>query len=118
MALRFSFPFDGGEVAVLLKHITYAEKLDSSSKLYLVNGDVLEVNVPIAMIERSLLRHGFVRIHERYVINTELIQLYIPARTDRVVLAGGKQLLVGKQRKSGLLRFMRSRESMSELSIA
>ncbi|MFO7938448.1 MAG: LytTR family transcriptional regulator DNA-binding domain-containing protein [Bacteroidales bacterium] len=118
MAVRFSFPFDGGEVAVLLKHITHAEKLENRSKLFLVNGDVLEVNAPIAMIERSLLHHGFVRIHERYVINTELIQLYIPARTDRVVLAGGKQLLVGKQRRACLLRFMRSRESNKELSIA
>lgn len=118
MALRFSFPFEGGEVAVLLKHLTYAEKYENRSRLHLINGDVLCVNVPIAFIERSLLRYGFVRIHERFIINTELIQLYIPARTDRVVLAGGKQLLVGKQRKPGLMRVMRSKETIAEMSIA
>lgn len=116
--MRFSFPFEGGEVAMLLKHLAYVEKREKKSLLHLVNGDSLEINIPIAISERNLLCHGFVRIHERYVVNTDLIQLYIPARTDRIVLAGGKQLLVGNQRKQGLLRFLRARQNAEELSIA
>lgn len=53
--------------------------------------------------EKWLLKNGFIRIHDKYIINLSYIKEYIKGSGGEVVLENGKEIPVASRRKEDFL---------------
>lgn len=92
-----------GLIFVKLKDIIYCESSGNYTHFYLNDGQKKIVCRQLGEYENLLPDTGFIRIHDKYIINLDYIKEYKKGSGGEVLLENGTELPVSSRRKEGFL---------------
>ncbi len=101
---RVAFPIKDGFEFVLLQDIIYLSADGNYSVAFIVNGQKKHVLRSIKHVESLLIKVGFARIHQEYLINMEHLIRYERLEGGSVLLSNGSKLPVARTRKKEFLK--------------
>jgi len=92
-----------GLIFVKLKDIIYCESSGNYTHFYLIDGQKKIVSRQLGQYEKLLPESGFIRIHDKYIINLDYIKEYKKGSGGDVLLENGIELPVASRRKEEFL---------------
>jgi two-component system LytT family response regulator len=92
-----------GLVFVKISDIMYCESSGNYTQFFLHDQKPILVSRQLGEYEKLLPEAGFMRIHDKYIINLSFIKEYIKGSGGDVVLDNGKELPVASRRKEDFL---------------
>lgn len=101
---RIAVPMVDGMEFIECKDILYCEASGPYVEIFLANGEKRVISKNLGKFEEKLTPQGFIRIHDRFLINPKKIAKYIKGRGGQVVMENGKVLGVAQRRKEEFLR--------------
>jgi two-component system LytT family response regulator len=93
----------GGLIFVKLNDIVYCESSGNYTHFYLKDGKKNVVSRQLGEYEKLLPESGFIRIHDKYIINLDYIKEYKKGSGGEVLLENGTELPVASRRKEEFL---------------
>jgi two-component system, LytTR family, response regulator len=102
----FNVPTQEGLDRVDLKNIIYLKGESSQTGFYLLNKKIIVASKSLMFWGWPALKHGFVRIHQSYVINLLHYVHYQKGAGGYVVMNDGSHLTVSESFKESFLHFM------------
>lgn len=81
-----------------LKDIVLIESESSYSKFYLTDKTVLTITRPLNYYENLLSDSGFIRIHNRYIINSEHVKSVYKGNPNKVTMSNGLLITVAQNK--------------------
>ena len=94
--------------------IVWAEAVFNRSRFYFSDGSELLSPVPLRRYELLLKAHGFMRCHQRILVNVGYVR-FMEEETNRLYLGEGLYVSY-EQRRSGPLKHLIKQYSMNEIS--
>lgn len=98
-----------GLVFVDHENIYHCESSGNYTNFFMKDEQQILVSKQIGQFEQQLTRLGFMRIHERYIVNLKYVREYLRGSGGTVILANKKELPVAVRRKEALLKCFESR---------
>jgi two-component system LytT family response regulator len=92
-----------GLVFVKIADIMYCESSGNYTHFILSDGKDILVSRQLGEYEKLLPETGFIRIHDKYIINLAFIKEYIKGSGGEVILENGKELPVAARKKEDFL---------------
>lgn len=104
---RIALPVRNGLEFIDSRKVHYGEAEGNYTRLFFGDGEMLFVSCMLGDLETLLGPLGFVRIHNRFIVNQRKIARYRPGDGGEVELVSGKRLPVARSRKAGFLGVVR-----------
>lgn len=100
---KISFNSDGKVIFIDPKNILYCKSDSNYCELFTVDKEKILLVQTLKSVEKKLSNHSFMRIHNSYLINMNLIKEY-HKQDDLVLLIDGTTVPVARSRKLELLK--------------
>lgn len=101
---QIALPVNDGLAVLHLDDILYCTSDDSYTEVYLRSDKKpLVISRPLSIFERFLAPQGFMRIHQRHLVNRKHIKRYIKGEGGEVVMTDGCNLPVSRRQKAMLM---------------
>ncbi|MCX7955350.1 MAG: LytTR family transcriptional regulator [Bacteroidales bacterium] len=85
--------------------VEYIKSDGCYSEIHLVSGEVYKVSKGLGYYEKLLGGYGFMRVHNGYLVNMELVTEIIGGARLRVRTISGEELPVTRHNKKEVMRF-------------
>lgn len=100
---KFALPTHEGIILVELSDIEYFETDSNYTYVYLVSKKKITVSKTLKTYEKIIDGMSFMRVHNSFIINFNLIEKYIKGDGGTIVMKGGNQIPVSRAYKQELL---------------
>lgn len=84
---------------ILYKDIIYIKSNLHYLSYHLANGEEIRVRKQIADVLKTMSEHGFLRSHQRYLVNSTHIKTLCASRYPKIILKNGKEIPLSKTYK-------------------
>lgn len=84
------------------------ESVGDNTIIYFLNGKLLEIDESIDSIEVQLKDSGFIRIHDKHIVNVNYITNIPYNSTDLIKLENGVLIPVSKKIKDQIIEILKS----------
>lgn len=95
---------DGYEI-IEVSHIVYVEADSNYSFVHIKNQKPIHISRTLKEFENTLGSHGFLRVHNSFLINTSEIRKFIKTNGGFVAMSDGKEVPVSKTKKLELIEY-------------
>ncbi len=96
---RIALPTEDRVVFIPTKDILYCKGENNYTNFVIKDGSSLLVSRTLKEYEELLDEHGFVRIHQSFLINLKYIKSYVKSSGGYVIMENGEELSIARQRK-------------------
>lgn len=85
--------------------ILYCRSSNTYTTFYCVNEQPLTTSYSIHKVEKTLEKHGFIRIHQSFLVNTKYIKSFQRSGTPEIIMMNEVKLPVSIRRKKILMNY-------------
>lgn len=96
----------GGLELVETKDILYLIADSNYTRLKLTNGGMILCTKTLKVFDKSLMHHGFIRVHNSHLVNAIHITRYVKGDGGYLVLTSGDHVSVSRSKKDELITFL------------
>ncbi len=99
------FQKNGEYVKIKVDEVVYVESDDNYCRFYLSDKSYYLMRIKISEVEDKLYKHGFLRCHRRFVVNTKIIKK-IDAKTFKIALVNEMVLPFSRSKKEKIYNYI------------
>jgi two-component system, LytTR family, response regulator len=96
---KIAVPVSDGFEFVELDTITYCQSDNNYTRIYLDSGDELLISKTLKSVDQTLSRHGFLRIHQSWLISPNYLKSYHRQDGGYVIMQDGQRIPVSSRKK-------------------
>lgn len=100
---KLALPTNDGFEVVEFDDICFFESSGAYTNAHLADGNTLMISRTLMKFETMLSHQGFVRVHDRYLVNMTKVTRYVRGRGGEIFLSSGINLPVSQRRKDQFL---------------
>ncbi|MDH3247062.1 MAG: LytTR family DNA-binding domain-containing protein [Saprospiraceae bacterium] len=104
---RVALPTSEGLEFVSVDQIIYAQSESNYCWIFFEDGSKIFLSKTLKDLEGLLAKHGFIRIHQSYLINTDFIKRYVRGQGGYIILSNGAKVPVSRSKKEVILNLGR-----------
>ncbi len=101
---KIALPMEKKIVLVDQSEILYCESDGSYTHVFMITGSKHMVSKNLKQLSQQLDTNNFIRIHQSYIVNLNLIKEYYRGDGGEVILQNGKNIPVSRSKKNDLLK--------------
>jgi two-component system, LytTR family, response regulator len=96
---KIAVPVSDGFEFVELDSITYCQSDNNYTRIFLNSGDDLLISKTLKSVDQSLSKHGFLRIHQSWLISPNYLKSYHRQDGGYVLMQDGQRIPVSTRKK-------------------
>jgi two-component system, LytTR family, response regulator len=100
---------------VSFEDILYCKSENSSTAIFLCNGEKISTSISIGLLESRLVEHSFIRSHQSYIVNMKHILRIHRHKEIELELINDTFLPVSTRRKSVVMQFFNKIERIQRV---
>ncbi len=104
---RVALPTSEGLEFVSVDQIIYAQSESNYCWVFFDDGSKIFLSKTLKDLEGLLAKHGFIRIHQSYLINADFIKRYVRGQGGYIILSNGAKVPVSRSKKEVILNLGR-----------
>ncbi len=104
---RVALPTSEGLEFVSVDQIIYAQSESNYCWVFFDDGNKIFLSKTLKDLEGLLAKHGFIRIHQSYLINADFIKRYVRGQGGYIILSNGAKVPVSRSKKEVILNLGR-----------
>lgn len=105
---KLALPTADGFEVMEFDDINFFESSGAYTNAHLSDGTVLLISRTLMKFETMLTNQGFIRVHDRYLVNMTKVTRYVRGRGGEILLSNGATLPVSQRRKDQFLNAFKS----------
>ena len=104
-----------GYEMINIEDILYIEADNSYTTFYFLNEKPIVSTKNIGYYDNELMEEAFIRVHQSYLVNLNMVRSYLKADNGYVILINKQPIKVSKSRKEELLIFFKMRRIQNSM---
>lgn len=104
---KIVIPIPKGMKIVSIAEISYLKAAGVYAEIVLTDQTVQLASKGLKHFEQMLGSHGFVRVHDSFIVNLQYVDRYIRGRGGEIYMKDGTQIDVSRGRKENFLKLLR-----------
>lgn len=104
-----------GYEMINIEDILYIEADNSYTTFYFLNEKPIVSTKNIGYYDDELVEEAFIRVHQSYLVNLNMVRSYLKADNGYVILVNKQPIKVSKSRKEELLIFFKMRRIQNSM---
>jgi len=100
------FKRKGEYIKVKVDDVVYVEADDNYCRFFLLDNSYYLMRITMSEIDKSMSRHGFLRCHRRFIVNTRMIKKIDP-KTFEITLANERSIAFSRSKKDEIDNYVK-----------